>query len=194
MIKIVPLQQKEENKCYLLHHKHYEIGSITYKDDEFSVWIDHFFKSFKSLEEAEDFAGRHLDEVLGDLVQILFDNWESHVHKHIPCLAYFDSKYEFRRVKGGWQIHNELTQKNVGSLGRGKYGHAYALYINGLGLTYKAGDLDDVKERTVAVLNGKEDLRDLYYNTWRGLIIQNAKKITLLSLSYLNGYDEFLYK
>ena len=170
MITLVPLSEydrleyEDEETCYWLHLNGDNVGSIKFLDGEFVVNIGSLSHRFKRLEEAESFVGRPFESVLGEIVQIKMESWDSLMH--IPCLTYFDSKYDFRRTKGGWFILNADTKKPVGSIGRGKYGRSYALYLNGLGWTYSNGDLELVKKKAVALLNGKEDLGDVYYTTW----------------------------
>ena len=175
MITLVPLSEmdrleyEDEETCYWLHLNGDNVGSIKFLDGKFVVNVRAMSHSFKRLEEAESFVGRPFDSVLGDLVQRKIESWDS--SNTIPCLAYFDSKYEFRRTKGGWFILNAETKKPVGSIGRGKYGRSYALYLNGLGWTYSNGDLELVKKKTVALLNGKEDLGDVLFTTWHNHVI-----------------------
>ena len=175
MITLVPLSEydrleyEDQKTCYWLHLNNENVGSIKHSDvsDEgFDLTIAKFCVYFKSIKEAESFVGRPFESVLGDLVQRKMESWDS--SKQIPCLTYFDSKYNFKRTKGGWFIYNESDYNpcSVGSIGRGKYGRAYALFLNGLGLTYRSTDLDKVKKKAVAILNGKENLEDVYYTTW----------------------------
>jgi len=147
------------------------LGSITICSDNRAVLelqssVRYNLFHFASFSEAKDFALKNFVSLESSVRGLTQKRLLSFSEDKIPCLAYHDSKYNFKRTKGGWFIQNFddhlQLEGTVGSISRGKYGARYWLWLGGL-IVYSDQDLSKVKKVAIELLNGKKDIYDTMY-------------------------------
>lgn len=120
---------------------------------------------FASLDEAKSFLDEHCS-TRNALISYLSEV-RCAAMKSVPCAIYFDSKYDFKRCRGGWHIYNssDYNPCSVGTIARGKYGAHYWLRIGGV-IVAQRSDLSELKKLALTFLNGEKNISDSCFAFW----------------------------